>query len=407
MDQEFIMNQKDFPILKQKVNGKRLVYLDSAATSQKPQVVIDAISEYYKTYNSNIHRSIHTLSQKATNEFEKTRKTVADFINAKQEEVIFTKGTTESLNVVAHALKDRIRKGDEIVLTIMEHHSNIVPWQQVAKERGAVLKYIPITKYFRLDMAAANKLITKKTKIVAITHMSNVLGTINPVKDIAKLAHAVGALVVVDGAQSVPSMKIDVKDLDCDFLAFSSHKMCGPTGVGVLYGKYKLLEAIEPFDYGGHMIKEVTLQDATWNEIPWKFEGGTSNIADVIAFGKAIEYLNSIGMDKIEKHEQELTAYTLQQLKKMKQIKVIGPSDMKQRGPIVSFHVEGMHPHDVSELADREGVALRGGHHCCMPLMKSLDIPGCSRASFYLYNTEEDVDVLVSALQKALKVFRL
>jgi cysteine desulfurase/selenocysteine lyase len=400
------MNQKDFPILKQKVNGKKLVYLDNAATSQKPSVVIDAISDYYKTYNANIYRSLHTLCQKATNEFEKTRKTVAEFINAKQEEIIFTKGTTESLNVVAHALKSKLKKGDEIVLTIMEHHSNIVPWQQAAQETGAVLKFIPITRDFRLDMSAAKKLITKKTKIVAFTYVSNVLGTVNPVKELTKLAHTVSAYIVIDAAQAAPSRKIDVKDLDCDFLVFSSHKMCGPTGVGILFGKYKLLEAIEPFDYGGHMIKEVTLQKSTWNEIPWKFEGGTSNIADVIAFGKAIDYLKA-NMTAIQKQEKELTSYALSEIKKLKNITIIGPEDVKDRAAIISFDIEGMHPHDVSELVDREGVALRGGHHCCMPLMNSLDIPGCSRASFYLYNTKEDVDALITALKSAMKVFKL
>ena len=401
------MNQNDFPILKQKINGKRLVYLDNAATSHKPLSVIDAESNYYGEFNSNIYRSLHTLCQKATNEFEKTRNKIAKFINAKEEEIIFTKGTTESLNMAANGLKHILKKGDEIVLTVMEHHSNIVPWQQIAKEKGAVLKFIPITKDYRLDMDAAKKIISKKTKIVSVVYISNALGTINPVKEIAELAHKNNAIFIIDAAQAVPSTKIDVKDVDCDFLAFSAHKMLGPTGVGVLYGKHKMLEQLTPFNFGGHMIREVTLNDSTWNEIPWKFEGGTQNIAGVIAFGKAIEYLNDIGMNRIKKNDEELTGYALEQIKNVKNVKIIGPSDNKNRSAIISFHIDGMHPHDVSELLDREGVAVRGGHHCCMPLMKVLKIPGTTRASFYIYNTKEDVDVFIEALKKAIEVFKL
>ena len=396
------MNSQDFPILKQKINGKRLIYLDSAATSQKPKVVIDSLKRYYETINSNTHRGTHTLATKATIEFEKTRSLVAKFINSETEEIIFTKGTTESLNLLANGIK--LRKGDEIVLTEMEHHSNIVPWQIAAKKTGAIIKFIPITKEHELDMNEAKKLISKKTKVVSVTHMSNVLGTINPVKELGKLAHSVNALFVVDAAQSAPHQKIDVKDIDCDFLAFSAHKMLGPTGVGVLYGKKELLEKIEPFNYGGHMIKEVTFENSTWNDIPYKFEGGTQNISGVIAFGKAIEYINKIGINNIQKHCSEITQYALNRLKEIKQVKVLGP---KERGPVISFHIEGMHSHDVSELLDREGVAVRGGHHCTMPLMKVLNIPGCSRASFYLYNTKEDVDMFIDALKKAIKVFKL
>jgi len=289
----------------------------------------------------------------------------------------------------------------------MEHHSNIVPWQQIAKEKGAVLKFIPITKDYRLDMDAAKKIISKKTKIVSVVYISNALGTINPVKEIAKLAHKNNAIFIIDAAQAVPGTKIDVKDVDCDFLAFSAHKMLGPTGVGVLYGKHKMLEQLTPFNFGGHMIREVTLNDSTWNEIPWKFEGGTQNIAGVIAFGKAIEYLNDIGMNRIKKNDEELTGYALEQIKNVKNVKIIGPSDNKNRSAIISFHIDGMHPHDVSELLDREGVAVRGGHHCCMPLMKVLKIPGTTRASFYIYNTKEDVDVFIEALKKAIEVFKL
>ncbi len=390
------MNKNDFPILKQKINGKRLVYLDNAATSQAPESVINSISEYYKTMHSNVHRSIHTLSEKATEEYENTRKKVAKFINADSEEIIFTKGTTESINLIAHGLK--LKKDDEIVLTMMEHHANIVPWQQL----GVKLKYIPITKDFKLDLEAAKKLITNKTKVVSVTHISNVLGIINPINELAKLAHKVGALIVVDAAQSVPHMKVDVKELNCDFLAFSAHKMLGPTGVGVLYGKKELLENLEPFVYGGKMIKEVDLDKTTFADSPDKFEGGTPNISGVIAFGKAIDYLNKIGMDKIEKHNKELIEYASKRIKEIKNVKVYG-----SEGSIISFNIEGMHSHDVSELLDREGVAIRGGHHCTMPLMKVLNIPGCSRASFYLYNTKEDVDIFIDALKKAIKVFKL
>ncbi len=399
------MNEQDFPILKQKINGKRLVYLDNAATSQSPSIVIDAISEYYKTSHSNVHRSIHSLSQKATEAYEEARKNVANFIHADVDEIVFTKGTTESINLIAHGLQ--LQKVDEIVLTIMEHHANIVPWQEVAKRVGAVIKYIPLKKDYRLDMDAAKRLITKKTKVVSVTHMSNVLGTVNPVKELAELAHAVGAVFVVDAAQSVPHMKVDVKELDCDFLAFSGHKMCGPTGVGVLYGKKELLDYLEPFVYGGKMIKEVSLEQSTWAEAPYKFEGGTPNISGVIGLGKAINYLENIGMKTIEKHEKELLEYALQKIKTMKNVTIIGPEASKDRGAIISFTIEGMHSHDVSELLNREGVAIRGGHHCCMPLMKELGIPGCSRASFYLYNTKEDVDAFVEALQKAMKVFKI
>ena len=398
------MNSQDFPILKQKINGKRLVFLDSAATSQKPKVVIDAISEYYETINSNTHRGTHTLATKATDAFETTRELVAKFINAETEEVVFTKGTTESLNLVANGLKNKLKKGDEIILTSMEHHSNIVPWQQIAKETGATIRYIPLSKDHKLEFVGLNKIITRSTKIVSVTQMSNVLGTINDVKTLGKMAHKVGALFIVDAAQSTPHMKIDVKDIDCDFLAFSAHKMLGPTGVGVLYGKKQLLENLEPLNYGGHMIKEVTFEKSSWNDVPCKFEGGTQNISGVVAFAKSLEYINKIGINNIQKHCNEITQYALKRLNEIKQVRVLGP---KERGPVISFHIEGMHSHDVSELLDREGVAVRGGHHCAMPLMKVLNIPGCSRASFYLYNTKEDVDVFIDALKKAIKVFKL
>ncbi len=396
------MNEQDFPILKEKSNGKRLVYLDNAATSHKPSQVIAAEKEFYEKYNSNVHRSLHNLSAKATEKYEDARKTVAKFINAEENQIVFTRGTTESLNAVAFGLKN-IKKGDEIVLSIMEHHSNIVPWQQIAQKTGAILKFIPITSEFRLDMDAAKKLITNKTKIVALTHVSNVLGTINPIKEITKFAHEKGTIVVIDAAQSIAFTKVDVKDLDVDFLVFSSHKMFGPTGVGVLYGKK--LEILDPFTFGGEMIEEVTKEKSTWKEIPHRFEAGTPNIAGVIGLAAAIDYIQSIGLDKIKKHEEELINYTLERIKSLKNVKIIGPT--KDRAAILSFHIEGMHPHDVSEILNRDNIAIRGGHHCAMPLMKELKLPGCSRASFSFYNTKADVDAFIESLQKAMKVFKL
>ncbi len=401
------MKETDFPILKQKIHGKRLIYLDNAATSQKPLIVINAIKKYYETINANTHRGTHTLANKATEAFETTRKKVANYLNAETEEIIFTKGTTEGINILAHGLKNNLKNGDEIVISIMEHHSNLVPWQIAAKETGAILKFIPITGDFRLDMDAAKRLITKKTKIVSITHMSNVLGTINPLKELEMLAHQANALFIVDAAQSIPHEKIDVKKINCDFLAFSAHKMCGPTGVGILFGKNKLLEKLEPFNYGGHMIEEVTQEMSTWSEIPHKFEGGTQNISDVIAFGTTIDYLESLEIEKARKQSDSVMKYALEEIKKIKQVKIIGPKNIENRGPVLSFHIEGIHPHDVVEILDRDGIALRGGHHCAMPLMASLKIPGTSRASFYFYNTKEDVDALMVSLKKAIKVFRL
>lgn len=409
------MKETDFPILKQKINGKRLVYLDNSATTQKPASVIDAIKEYYETINSNTHRGTHTLATKATEAFEKTRELVAKFINSETEEVIFTKGTTESLNIVAHGLSNEIKAGDVILLSEMEHHSNITPWQIIAKERKAKILYVAIDKNGELTSKVKDskgKVVyddpdqIPNLKVVSLTHMSNVLGRINNIEFIGKKIRKMSSKIffVVDAAQSAPHMKIDVKKLDCDFLAFSAHKMMGPTGVGVLYGKKELLEKLEPFNYGGHMIKEVALEKSTWNDVPYKFEGGTQNISGVIAFGKAIEYINKIGVDKIKRYCDEITQYALKRLKEIKQIKVLGP---QERGPVISFHIEGMHSHDVSELLDREGVAIRGGHHCAMPLMKVLNIPGCSRASFYFYNTKEDVDTFIEALKKAIQVFKL
>jgi len=406
MKQNLQNKAADFPILNQKVNGKRLVYLDNSATTQKPRAVIQAITGYYENDNANVHRGVHELSMRASIAYEKAHEVVADFIGAAPEEIIFTKGTTESLNLLASVLGRSLKANDEILISQMEHHSNLVPWQQIAKEKGAKLSVIPLTKDYRLDMNKAKQLINKNTKIVAVCHVSNVLGTINPIKELAALAHKVGARIVVDAAQSVPHMKVNVKDLDCDFLAFSAHKMLGPTGIGVLYGKRQLLEKMEPYQYGGGMIQEVSIEKTTWNELPWKFEAGTPNIAGAIGLAKAIEYLQSIGMEKVQKYTEVLTAYALAELKKIKGVKIIGPANTKDRGAVVSFTVEGIHPHDIGEILNQEGVAIRGGNHCAMPLMACLGINGTNRASFHIYNTKEDIDILIKAIKKAQRTFK-
>ncbi len=389
--------REDFPILKRKVNGKQLVYLDNAATSQKPRQVIGKISDYYENYNANIHRGIHKLSEEATAEYEGARLKVAKFINAGANEIVFTKNTTESLNILAYWMLRILGKGDEIVLSVMEHHSNIVPWQMLS-ERGVKIKFADITEDGTLD--DISKHITKKTKIVSIAHVSNVLGTINPVKEITKIAHDAGALAIIDGAQSVPHMETDVKKLECDFIAFSSHKMLGPTGVGVLYGRN--LDAVTPLLRGGDMIKEVTLRDARWNDVPWKFEAGTPNIADVIGFGEAVSYLSNTGMDNVRKHETELTKYAAQKLNNIDKLKIYGP---KERAGVISFSIDKIHPHDLASILDTEGIAIRSGHMCAQPLMERLGVPALSRASFYLYNTKEEVDKLVEGIEKARKIF--
>ncbi len=396
--------RKDFPILQQKINGKRLVYLDSAATSQKPQCVIDAMTRYYEHDNANIHRAVHELGQRATEAYENAHAVVAEFIGAAPEEIIFTRGTTESLNLLAYSLGRTLHKGDEIVLTQMEHHSNIVPWQEIAREKGAIIKYIPVTKEYTLDLKAAKELITKKTKIVSVVHVSNVLGTRNPLEHLCELAHAVGAVFIVDGAQSVGHQLINVKKMDCDFFAFSGHKMYGPTGIGVLYGKKKLLENMHPFQYGGDMISEVTFEKSTWNELPWKFEAGTPNIAGAVGLAAAVRYLQGIGMESLEKHEHEILEYALEALKKIKGLTLIGPR--ANRGGVLTFTLEGVHPHDVGEILNRYGVAVRGGHHCAMPLHSVLKLDATNRASLGIYNTTEDIDVLVDALKRAQEIFR-
>lgn len=397
--------RKDFPILQRKVHGKPLVYFDNAATSQKPKQVIDAVDFYYKNCNANVHRSIHQLGEEATAKYVEAHEKTADFINADSyQNIIFTKNTTESLNLAAYSLTAGLKKGDEIVISQMEHHSNFVPWQQLAKQRQLKLNFIDVDEEGRLDKESIKENINKKTKIVSITHVSNVLGTVNPIEDIAKIAHENRALLVVDGAQSVPHMPVDVKKLDADFYAFSGHKMLGPIGIGVLYGKKELLGDMRPFLYGGEMIREVTYDDAKFNELPWKFEAGTPNIAGGLGLGAAIDYLNRVGMGRIRERGKELVEYAVGRLKEINGISIYGP---KERGAVVSFNIHGVHAHDVSQILDSEGVAIRAGHHCCMPLMGVLGVAATARASFYLYNTEKEVDVFINAMHKVKRIFNV
>ena len=399
--------RKQFPILNQEVNGHPLVYLDSAATSQKPQVVIDAIEKYYREYNSNVHRGVHTLGTRATDGYEGAREKVRKFINASStEEIIFTKGTTASINLVAASYgRSNIQKGDEIVISYMEHHSNIIPWQQLALQTGATLKYIPLQEDGTISLEEARKVITPLTKIVSIMHVSNVLGVINPAKELAAIAHENGAVMVVDGAQGAPHIKIDVQEIDCDFYAFSGHKMCGPTGIGALYGKKHLLEAMPPIEFGGEMIDFVDLYDSTWKELPWKFEGGTPIIAGAIGLGAAIDFLESIGLEAIEKHEHKLVAYALKRMSEVEGLTIYGPLDASKRAGVITFNLEDVHPHDVATVLDAEGIAIRAGHHCAQPLMRWLKASSTARASFYLYNTEDDIDKLVEGLVKTKEYF--
>lgn len=399
--------RKQFPILDQEVNGHPLVYLDSAATSQKPEVVIEAIDKYYREYNSNVHRGVHTLGTRATDGYEGAREKVRKFINASAtEEIIFTKGTTASINLVAASYgRSNIQKGDEIVISMMEHHSNIIPWQQLALQTGATLKYIPLQEDGTISLDDARNIITPNTKIVSIMHVSNVLGVINPIKEIAEIAHENGAVMVVDGAQGAPHIKIDVQDLNCDFYALSGHKMCGPTGIGALYGKKHLLEAMPPIEFGGEMIDFVDLYDSTWKELPWKFEGGTPIIAGAIGLGAAIDFLESIGLDKIEQHEHKLAAYALKKMSEVEGLTIYGPMDASKRAGVITFNLEDVHPHDVATVLDAEGIAVRAGHHCAQPLMRWLKASATARASFYLYNTEDDIDRLVEGLVKTKEYF--
>jgi cysteine desulfurase/selenocysteine lyase len=400
--------RKDFPILERKVYGKPLVYLDNAATSQKPRQVIDALVHYYENYNANIHRAVHCLGEEATAAYEEARAKVAAFINAPSPEcVIFTRNTTEAINLVAYTWgRANVREGDEILLTEMEHHSNLVPWQRLAQDKGATVRYVGLEDDQTLALDGLENLFDARTKIMAMPHVSNSIGTINPVERIGKAVHRNGTLFLVDGAQGAPHMKVDVQAIDCDFYAFSAHKMLGPTGVGVLYGRRELLEEMEPFLSGGEMIRKVTFEGATWNDLPWKFEAGTPNIADTIAFGAAIDYLREMGMDNVRQHEMEITEYALDRLAKLDDIILYGPADIEQRGGVVSFNFPDLHPHDIGTVLDRHGVAIRAGHHCTQPLMRSLGVSGTARASFYVYNTREEVDVLVEAVKAAREFFR-
>lgn len=399
--------RKLFPILNQEVNGHPLVYLDSGATSQKPTQVLEVIKKYYELDNSNVHRGVHTLGNRATDAFEGAREKVRQFLNAKStKEIIFTRGTTTSINTVASSYGEaNVTEDDEIVITLMEHHSNFIPWQQLAKRKKAKLKFIDLNEDGTISLDTVRNTITDKTKIVAITMASNVLGTINPIKEIAQIAHEHGAVIVVDAAQGAPHMAIDVQDLDVDFLGFSGHKMCGPTGSGALYGKQELLEKMEPIEFGGEMIDFVELYDSTWKELPWKFEGGTPNIAGAVGLGAAIDFLNEIGLDKIAEHEHKIVEYAIQEMSKIEGITIYGPLDPSKRCGLITFNLDGVHPHDLATVLDMNGIAIRAGHHCAQPLMKWLKVSATARASFYLYNNEQDVDRLVEGLRIAKEYF--
>ena len=399
--------RKDFPILDRQVYGKPLVYLDNAATSQKPRQVIEALTDYYQRYNSNVHRGVHALSVEATERYEEARQKVADFIHAPAaESIIFTRNTTEAINLVAYswALKN-LQPDDEIVVSEMEHHSNLVPWQMVAQQTGARLCFIPVGEHGALDLSSLDTIINRRTRLVSVVSVSNFLGTINPVETIRDRARQVGALLMVDGAQSVPHMPTNVAQLDCDFLAFSGHKMLAPTGIGVLYVKPSVLETLEPFLRGGEMVREVWFDHATWNDIPNRFEAGTPDIADTIALGAAIDYLQALGMESVRKHEIESTAYALERFKEIEEMDILGPRDAESRGGLVAFALGDVHPHDVGTLLDSYGIAIRAGHHCVMPMHRKLELAASSRASFYVYNTHEDIDTLVLGLKKALDYF--
>lgn len=399
--------KRDFPILNQQVHGHRLVYLDNAATSQKPQSVIDAITAYYKRQNANIHRGLHFLAEEATAAYEQTREHAARFIGGvDRQEIVFTRGTTEGINLLAYTWgEENIGEGDEIVISEMEHHANLVPWVMLAQRKGATLRRIPLTVCGHLDLSNIDDIITSRCKLLAISHMSNVLGTINPVAELAEKAHKVGALVLADGAQAAPHMPVDVRDLGVDFYALSSHKMLGPTGVGVLYGRKELLDQMPPFNFGGEMIDQVYFDKVTWAELPHKFEAGTPDIANVVAFDAALTYLEQLGMENIRRHEIELTAYALERLSELEGLELQGPREAEQRGGAVSFVDPNIHPHDISTFLDSRGVAVRAGHHCCQPLMRLMGIVATARASLYVYNDEADVDALVEALKEMRSYF--
>lgn len=398
--------KQDFPLLRRTMRGKPLVYLDSAASSQKPQSVLEALDTYYRRYNANVHRGVYELAEEATAAYEAARQTVADFIRATPEETIFVRNATEAINLVAYAWGRRnVQAGDLIVLTPLEHHSNLVPWQMLAAESGAELAFVALQPDGTLDLSSLERhLATGRVKLVASTYISNVLGTITPVGEMARLAHAFGALVLIDGAQAVPHLPVDVRELDVDFLAFTGHKMLGPMGIGVLYGRRQILEDMPPFLGGGEMIRHVDLRSSTWNELPWKFEAGTPNVGDAVALGEAVAYLQRVGMDAVEAHDRALAAYTLDRLRELEGVECYGP---EERGAVVAFNLPGVHPHDVASVLDEHGIAVRAGHHCAQPLHELLGVPATTRASFYLYNDERDVDALIGGLQAASHIFRL
>ncbi|MDG6899378.1 MAG: cysteine desulfurase [Nitrososphaerota archaeon] len=398
----------DFPILSRKVHGKRLVYLDNAATTQKPQAVIDALVRFYSTYNSNVHRSVHTLGEEATEAYEGSRKKTAEFVGAKPRDLVFVRGTTEAINLVGSAWGEKnVKKGDVIVATKMEHHSNIVPWQQLAKRNGASLKYVGLDTDGTLDLAGFEDLLREAPRLVALTHCSNVLGTVNDVTKLCSMAKMAGATTLVDGAQSVPHMPVDVEEIGSDFYAFSGHKMLGPTGIGALVARKGLLEEMDPFQTGGEMIREVFDDHSTWNDVPYKFEAGTVNIADAIGLGAAVDYLDAIGMERVRDHELRLLDYAFKELASVKGLKIYGPSDTRSRAGVISFNYADVHPHDLATILDEEGIAIRSGHHCAQPLMRWLDVPATSRASFYIYNAHDDVDALKAGIVKAGGLFKV
>ncbi|MBC1495911.1 cysteine desulfurase [Listeria welshimeri] len=399
----------DFPILDQEINEKPLAYLDNAATSQKPKQVIEALTHYYEFDNANVHRGVHTLAARATDAYESARVKVAKFIHAREvAEIIFTRGTTSAINLVVDSYAEaNIEAGDEIVISYLEHHSNLIPWQQLAKRKGAVLKYIELEEDGTISVEQAQKTISEKTKIVSLAHVSNVLGTITPIREIAAIAHKFGAVILVDGAQAVPHMEVNVVDLDADFYAFSGHKMMAPTGIGALYGKRELLDAMEPTEFGGEMIDFVELYDSTWKELPWKFEAGTPIIGGAIALGAAIDYLAEVGLANIHAHEQELVGYAIEEMSKIEGITIYGPKDASKRCGLVTFNLEGAHPHDIATILDEDGIAIRAGHHCAQPLMKWLDVSSTARASFYIYNTKEEIDALIDGLKLTKEYFGL
>ncbi|CYU74903.1 cysteine desulfurase [Streptococcus suis] len=403
MDLERI--RKDFSILDQVVNDEPLVYLDNAATTQKPQQVLDVLADYYQTDNANVHRGVHTLSERATARYEAARQKVADFIQAKSsKEILFTRGTTTSLNWVAQFAKEILQPDQEVIISVQEHHSNIIPWQQACQQTGAKLRYVPL-KDGELDVDSLKSMLSEKTKFVSLAHVSNVLGSVAPIGEIAELVHQVGAYLVVDGAQSVPHMAVNVQELDVDFFAFSGHKMLGPTGIGVLYGKEELLNLMSPVEFGGEMIDFVYEQSATWKELPWKFEAGTPNIAGAIGLGVAIDYLTEIGMDAIQAHEAELVDYVFPKLQAIPGLTIYGSQDLSKRTGVIAFNLDDLHPHDVATALDYEGVAVRAGHHCAQPLLRYLQVPATVRASFYIYNTKADCDKLVEAIIKTKEFF--